>query len=531
MAGETDTGMDDSEPIPSPMPANQQSSVDKANQPQLPPPPSVLPLPPPPAVDLPPPPADPSQAAAYDPGILMLLGVMQAQEKKNEERHTTLRSDVMGEVDTVHRRVDAVEDEVATLSSTTAVAVRKVTVLENRQRETETTVKAIDQRVLALEAGKSGARSKTVTQVIEDEIAAVGELLSAAKAVSHIVVVGCHKRKEPTRQGIAELIKRFTNEIEVRYEVRGLVARVFFGFDGTATPSQRALTFFNDIISHQVASTYWAKVDEPRNLRDLKARARVLGEAIVEFCGPRFPGTENIRYTIVNGFLIVADVVVGPLTLLPGEDHHSLVIPRVAKIVLDPKHRPVDYKNPLGSQLRRSIADVLVKLFQKPSFIDTAEEILASSERTVPVTNPQAAAMSSSVFDSSDSSVSSEPESSSSTVAASAAGSRKRKLKAPKKKNKKKGVGAAVSDRQGAAKRPRIKSSSTSSNSSVDKSKEDQPRPSKDLEPEEQPTEASASQPDQLLLIDVFESPSADVSQSGTDQVEDKNGKNGIDHT
>jgi hypothetical protein len=62
----------------------------------------------------------------------------------------------------------------------------------------------------------------------------------------------------------------------------------------------------------------------------------------------------------------------------------------IGKIVLDPNHRPVDYKSPLGTQLRRTIVEVLVKFFQKPGFIDSATEMLNAlrDERTVPITEP-----------------------------------------------------------------------------------------------------------------------------------------------
>ncbi len=58
---------------------------------------------------LPPPPSDDTQLAAYDPGILMLLGVIQASDRKHDGRQVkqdeqiaNLRADVKKEVDGVH---------------------------------------------------------------------------------------------------------------------------------------------------------------------------------------------------------------------------------------------------------------------------------------------------------------------------------------------------------------------------------------------------------------------------------------------
>jgi hypothetical protein len=93
---------------------------------------SILLPAPPPVTDLPPPPTDASQAAAYDPGILMLLGVIQSANKKTDERFANLRAEVTEEIDEVHNRIDAVEDDLTKTSSVTAVCVKKISVIENQ---------------------------------------------------------------------------------------------------------------------------------------------------------------------------------------------------------------------------------------------------------------------------------------------------------------------------------------------------------------------------------------------------------------
>ncbi len=341
-------------------------------------------------LSLPPPPTDQAELAAYDPGILMLLGVIRTSDKKHEEREkkndehfTDFQAEVKSEFGTVHERIDDVEEEVVQIAATTTTVVRKVTVLENRQRVTENNVKSIDQRVVALESGSRPTRRKTTTEVLEAEIANIDDLLKEAKRVDHVVVVGCHGRREPSRQGIADLVKSYTSDFEVRYDVRGLVARIFFGHDGSTTASQRATAFVNDVATRQSAATYWAKIDEPRFLRDLRARARLFGEAVISYCSTRLLGSDTLRFSIVNGFLVIGDVVVGPLTLIPGATFHDEVVPVVAKIILDPRHRPVDYKSPLGQQLRRSIAEKLIGIHQKPMFVDTAEEVLSARDEAI----------------------------------------------------------------------------------------------------------------------------------------------------
>ncbi len=111
-----------------------------------------------------------------------------------------------------------------------------------------------------------------------------------------------------------------------------------------------------------------APVDEPRTLCDLKARARSFGSAVSELCACHLG--ELPRTSIVNGFLIVGDVVVAPLTMIPGEQNRDEACSRVKQILLDPNHTPVNYKEALEHQLRRSITSHLYDLLHKPRFVD-----------------------------------------------------------------------------------------------------------------------------------------------------------------
>ncbi len=163
------------------------------------------------------------------------------------------------------------------------------------------------------------------------------------------------------------------------------------------------------------------------------------GEAVLEYCSTRCPGTDNIRFSIVNGFLVVGDVVVGPLTLIPGEAMHAEIVPAVGKIVILLNHNPVDYKSPLGQQLRRVIAEKLVFLHQKLVLIDSAEELLSDRDEVVifvhqppaaPRGNANAATEQSSESSPSDTG---NDESSDTATASDANNTRKRK-KIPRKK-------------------------------------------------------------------------------------------------
>ncbi len=319
--------------------------------------------------------APPQQFTDMNTGFQAILGAIKTS---SDELKTEMRSEVKAGFETVNGRIDEVEDDVVQLQSITSVAVRKIAVLENRTSVTERAVSSIDHRVSALESGVSGvAKKKTLSEIIADETDRVRSLIAEAHSYQRVAVVGCHGRREPSKSGIARLVNSHSSGIEVRYDIRGLVARVTFGEDGRNPPATRARMFVEDINSRQAAAIYWSKVDEPRTLRDLKARARGFGEAVAQYCSTMLRGGDPVRYSIVDGFLVVGDVVVGPLTMIPAECDRIETQNLVSNILLHPHHRAVDFRVPLEKQMRMSISNALHKIHNKPSFIDTAEELLA----------------------------------------------------------------------------------------------------------------------------------------------------------
>jgi hypothetical protein len=254
---------------------------------------------------------------------------------------------------------------------------QKVTVVEKQVKQVVNEVKTHDQRITALEEARASVAAQHVPvparPSLDDALAAefsnIRSLLNDARALSRVAVVGCHGRKEPNRQGILNLIRNEASLAEVRFDIRGLVARITFDYNGEEDGPVRAQRFVENVNNRQSASTFWAKVDEPRTLRDLKARARSFGAAVIDLCSC-FVG-EVPRTSIVNGFLIVGDVVVAPITMIPGEHNRDEACNRVRQILLDPNHTPVNYKEALEHQLRRSITSHLYDLLHKPRFVDS----------------------------------------------------------------------------------------------------------------------------------------------------------------
>jgi hypothetical protein len=178
-------------------------------------------------------------------GFQAILGAIQ---KSSDEIKTKIRSEVKAGFEMVNNRIDEVEDEVVQLQLVTLVAVCKIAVLENCTTTTEKTVNNIDQRVLALESGGSGiVKKQTLTKVIASKTSQVCSLVAEAQSYQRVAVVGCHGGREPTKSGIARLINSHSSGIEVRYKIRGLVARVTFGEDRKNPPATRAWIFVEDI--------------------------------------------------------------------------------------------------------------------------------------------------------------------------------------------------------------------------------------------------------------------------------------------
>jgi hypothetical protein len=327
-----------------------------------------------------PPNAD-SNTHAVLTALQTLSSQFQAESLKNDNRNSLLRTDLRQ----VNERFETVEGNVLNQGIAIVETTQRVTVLEKQQKTVVSEVKNINQRVAAIEesraSGSSTAstpRPKTSSELLADEISNTAALLAEAKAAARIAVIGCHGRKEPTRQAILGLISKEASLINTRFEIRGLVARVTFDFDGEDSGPVRARRFVENINSRQSGAVFWAKVDEPRTLRDLKARARSFGAAVAD----SGHYADIPRSSIVEGFLIVGDVVVGPLTLIPGETSRENAVRRVKQILLDPHHAAVDYKEALEHQLRESIVKELTALHRKPIFVDAGLEHRAQLEES-----------------------------------------------------------------------------------------------------------------------------------------------------
>jgi hypothetical protein len=166
----------------------------------------------------------------------MFQAIMSTITQSKEDIKTEVRAEVKAGFDAVNSRFDEVEDDVVQLQSTTSLAVRKITVLENCANTTDAAVKNIDQRVVALETGAS-LKQLSLTAVLQRETDRVRSLLDDAKAFQRVAIVGCHGRREPTKAGIVRLINEHSSGIEVRFDIRSLVARVTFADDGKQPPA------------------------------------------------------------------------------------------------------------------------------------------------------------------------------------------------------------------------------------------------------------------------------------------------------
>ncbi len=310
-----------------------------------------------------------------NPDTLAILAAINTESTKNENRISAVRSDLRQCLDSVNSRVDDVEQNVIAQGMAIVETNERVSIVEKQAKHTAEEVRSHDQRIVALEEARANAGSHAVAPLLQshqeflmNEFANIRALMNEARALSRVAVVGCHGRKEPTHQAIINLISSEASLAIARFDIRGLVARITFDYDGENAGPVRAQRFVENVNSRQAGAVFWANVDEPRTLRDLRARARSFGAAVADCCACKM--SELPRTAIVNGFVIVGDVVVGPLTMIPGEARRDEAVQKVKQVLLATSHASVDYKEALEHQLRRSITRALAAAMSRPEFVD-----------------------------------------------------------------------------------------------------------------------------------------------------------------
>jgi hypothetical protein len=148
---------------------------------------------------------------------------------------------------------------------------------------------------------------------------------------------------------------------------RGTTGKIFslsFKKVGNSTPSHRAKNFITKLGRMQASRVMWAQSDRPKELRDHDRRARAFARAFkAKVVSPSAASKSPVFFTIEQGFLIINDSVIGPVTLIPEEDAWSGLFEVVFELIKNPKRHRIVRSKLLSLQLHKPIAKYLYDAF------------------------------------------------------------------------------------------------------------------------------------------------------------------------
>lgn len=186
----------------------------------------------------------------------------------------------------------------------------------------------------------------------------------------NVVVVGPKPKRESVTPGDIENFLRTENVPPECFQVfvrgkNGVHAVVFYPTKPTATSpgitGPALAVAFKDTFP-KMYSNVWATIDQNRMLREGRKRARDFGDAYKK----KYPST---WWRINDNFLLIDDIVVSPVTLIPGKLHWGTL---AAKITTARKSqtRKLQFDTRLGCQINLRIFVHCVKIHRTPSFLD-----------------------------------------------------------------------------------------------------------------------------------------------------------------
>jgi hypothetical protein len=264
--------------------------------------------------------------------------------------------------------------------------------------ELQDSVKAVDGRVTALEehtkkaiedvnakvdahiaqqtanagvtvAAWSSAQPPTLEEVVSRECSRALRLVDEANQMDGVVIIG----KQPSAPD------NLFSEQEVRKVVvtisgsgttlapRGTTGSIYslsFRKVGNHTPAVRAKNFLAKLGKMQASRVMWAQVDRPKELRDHDRRARSFARAFkAKVVAPSSSARSPVFFTVEQGFLIINDSVIAPVTLIPSEDTWTELHELVFDLIKNSKRHRVCKTKLYSHQLHKPIAKFLYEAY------------------------------------------------------------------------------------------------------------------------------------------------------------------------
>jgi hypothetical protein len=132
-----------------------------------------------------------------------------------------------------------------------------------------------------------------------------------------------------------------------------------------STPSVRARSFMMKLPSVHASRMMWAQLDRPKELRDHDSRARRFGRQFKSRVTAPSSTSDKppVFFTILNGFLVINESIIGPINLIPDEEHWPELSELVLSLIKNPRRPQLTHAKPFLAQMTRPIAEFLHERF------------------------------------------------------------------------------------------------------------------------------------------------------------------------
>jgi hypothetical protein len=267
--------------------------------------------------------------------------------------------------------------------------------LQAKVVEVEAEVKAVDVRVTQLDADRKRDKADTdrrldklegsaprtnvkpsITELFSREATNLERLLDEARQMEGTVIIGKQPSANDAYYNEAE-VRRVVNTISgngTTLEPRGTAGVFALSFRRVAatTPAVRARNFIQRLSKLQASQVMWAQFDRPRELREHDRRARACARSFKAKLVPppdaaravdQAAAKSPVFFTTEKGFLVINDVVIGPVTLIPEEDCWPQLFDLMLTLIKNPRCQKINRSKNLASQMHKAVANFLYDVY------------------------------------------------------------------------------------------------------------------------------------------------------------------------
>ncbi len=228
-------------------------------------------------------------------------------------------------------------------------------------------------RVEALENSRNGGHHAVPTklsldEVLRVEVKHVRNLVNEAKNHLATVVVGYHKStglERMDKESLASFVAARTSADYCSIDTRGRVGLIHFQQREQRSGDVRARDFIRRLEEDEEASSVWARIKRPEEHRRAEGLARSFGK----FLSQSFPSDNQPRTRCLDGYLVVDNVVIAPVTMFQTAASFTQLRKAVTAVLYNDNRTGLDINTPLFKQLRHSIVVVLYNFYDSVNFL------------------------------------------------------------------------------------------------------------------------------------------------------------------